>query len=111
MPWPFYSFEIASQLEFLQNKKNQNFRPGFLLDVEHIGVVVTRPHSTTTANRKPVIVPMPCPFYSFEIASQLEFLQNKKNQNFRPGFLLDVEHIGVEPMTFWLPAKRSSQLS
>lgn len=26
-----------------------------------------------------------------------------------PGFF--VENIGVEPMTFWLPAKRSSQLS
>jgi len=25
--------------------------------------------------------------------------------------LFAVENIGVEPMTFWLPAKRSSQLS
>ena len=25
--------------------------------------------------------------------------------------LILVENIGVEPMTFWLPAKRSSQLS
>ena len=32
----------------------------------------------------------------------------QKNHPVKDGF---VENIGVEPMTFWLPAKRSSQLS
>tara|TARA_R110002072_G_scaffold7503_2_gene40490 strand:- start:229096 stop:229329 length:234 start_codon:yes stop_codon:yes gene_type:complete len=39
------------------------------------------------------------------------FLTNNKPVPNGTGFLLDVENIGVEPMTFWLPAKRSSQLS
>ena len=36
-------------------------------------------------------------------------LEKKSTQS--ADFFFIVENIGVEPMTFWLPAKRSSQLS
>ena len=44
---------------------------------------------------------------SFQYVENEKF-KKQKNHRENGGF---VENIGVEPMTFWLPAKRSSQLS